>query len=710
MSSRFRWLNSRRARVALAVVFCLCATMVLAALMAASLMTLVQTADRIDDTRSVHAAEAAEKVLLKQIAGTVRDNAFWDDAYENINRGRLAWAIDNWGETSKDYPLYDTVIVVAPDGDSFMMFHNGSAVVEGPRHFFDKSFEGLLRKARAMKKDDPIAASFVKSREGIAYLAAAPIQTSDGKAMGASYVLVFAKHIGRESLAEISDNAGLKDVRLTAELADGRQGIGLQNTDGKSIAVLNWIAEQPGTNSFYSITPLVILAAAGFVLFFATILALGFRVIWALKRDEAISRHRARHDALTGLLNRAGLSDAFATASENGNELCLHLVDLDGFKSVNDLWGHPVGDALIVAVAERVRHLVSDRAFVARLGGDEFAIVEPCVDSHDWKTTGNRIQAELAKPFRLSGRTVEVGCSVGQAIQAVGDDIFELLRKADIALYRAKEGGRGTTVCFQQGFDTEQMLQAALEQDLKAALEAQAIAVVFQPLVDTRTRRLRGVEALARWTAPGGPISPEVFIPLAERAGLIEELGLQVLRKALLGALEWPGLGLSVNASPMQLRTPHFPGQVKALLEDTRFDPRRLTIEITEGVLISNPEQAQRAISGLKALGVKIALDDFGTGYASIGTLRKFRFDRLKIDRSLIIAMDEDTEGAKVLQATIALAEALGIPVTAEGIETEEQAAALNRNGCDQLQGYLFSKPVPAEAIAHQIRAVKRVS
>jgi EAL domain-containing protein (putative c-di-GMP-specific phosphodiesterase class I) len=244
---------------------------------------------------------------------------------------------------------------------------------------------------------------------------------------------------------------------------------------------------------------------------------------------------------------------------------------------------------------------------------------------------------------------------------------------------------------------------AELEQELRQGLNCGELRVAFQPLIDASSREVSGVEALARWTSPTrGNVAPDLFIAVAEKAGLIDQLGFQVLKTAVAEGSKWPGIGVAVNISPLQLKNPYFVGQVKDILNNVGFDPGRLTIEVTEGVLISNPDQAKRAFIALRTLGVKIALDDFGCGYASIGALREFGFDRMKIDRSLIVALDHDDKGGAVLQATIALANALHLPVTAEGIETEEQAAVVRLSGCDELQGYLFSKPISADEITRQ--------
>ena len=265
-----------------------------------------------------------------------------------------------------------------------------------------------------------------------------------------------------------------------------------------------------------------------------------------------------------------------------------------------------------------------------------------------------------------------------------------------MALYRAKHEGKGRAIFYQTELDHDRERTAALESDLKRVVAEGGITVAYQPLVAAGSGRLNGVEALARWQAASGPISPEIFIPLAERSGLIDQLGMLVLRQAVQAATDWPDLELSVNVSPVQICNPSFSQRVANLLEQEGFDPTRLTLEITEGVLMSNPIQAHRAIDDLRKIGVRFSLDDFGCGYASIGALRQFGFDSMKIDRSLVWAAEQG-RGSDVLKATIALAAALSIPVAAEGVETDGQADLLRGAGCDQLQGYMVGRPMSAD-------------
>jgi diguanylate cyclase (GGDEF)-like protein len=393
------------------------------------------------------------------------------------------------------------------------------------------------------------------------------------------------------------------------------------------------------------------------------------------------------------------------------NVLLLYL-DLDGFKEINDSYGHGTGDQLIRAVAAGLRVLVPKNAILARLGGDEFAIAFPGAELNDAPALGlsEQILDFLSEPLEIGRRVIVVGASIGIAMSPegrVGHE--EMVRRADLAMYKAKEAGRSRMICYDSDMDTDREGRNAMELDLRVAIESETLGVAYQPLVDAVTHEMIGVEALVRWDRPGyGPISPEVFIPVAETSGLIEGLGLLVLRRACEAAMGWPGLRVAVNVSPSQFRNPAFADYVRYVLTQTGIEPERVTLEITEGYIIQNPKRIRGAIDRLKSLGVKVALDDFGSGFSSIGYLRQFGFDRIKIDKSLTMGVLEGKSARDMLQATVALARSLDIPVTAEGIETEEQGIAVRLFGCDELQGYFYGKPMSAGDITRRHQAQLR--
>ena len=338
---------------------------------------------------------------------------------------------------------------------------------------------------------------------------------------------------------------------------------------------------------------------------------------------------------------------------------------------------------------------------VARIGGDEFAIAFAATDAtSEALELADLILEFFSYPVQISGRPLHVGASIGVSVSRSDLTPTELVRQADVAMYKSKDEGRGKAFVFEPSFDENLEDRRVLEEALADAIGKQELRVVFQPIVDSATRMIVSVEALVRWNRIGyGPVSPEVFIPVAESCGLIEPIGAFVLETACQHAARWPGIDVAVNISPVQLRNPSFADAVLASLDRWQLQPSRLTLELAEGCLIQNPERAKALLSRLQALGVKTALDDFGAGFASVGYLRQFGFDRLKIDRSLVDPVDSVDNARKVMFATVALAHSLDLPVTAEGVEREEQAAILHECGCDRIQGYLIARPIEAQHI-----------
>jgi EAL domain-containing protein (putative c-di-GMP-specific phosphodiesterase class I) len=320
---------------------------------------------------------------------------------------------------------------------------------------------------------------------------------------------------------------------------------------------------------------------------------------------------------------------------------------------------------------------------------------------------GWRLISFVSDPFEIDGRMISVGTSVGVAIADSADpSAEELLRRADVAMYQAKQQGPNRLFVYDALIDTIRHERLEIADDLRRALREDKLDLVYQPVFDARTRAVVGVEALLRWNRPlFGPMPPSVFVPIAEQSGLIDELGNWTIRRACSDGVAWPSIKVSVNVSPAQFRNPNFDGLVTDVLHSTGFPAGRLELEVTESYFIVNPDQARRAIDTIRALGIAVALDDFGTGYSSIGYLRSFNFDKLKLDRSLIIGLASDERVERLVRATVALAEALDLTVTAEGVETEEEADLLRNAGCAQFQGFFFAKPVPAAAISELLKS-----
>jgi diguanylate cyclase (GGDEF)-like protein/PAS domain S-box-containing protein len=421
------------------------------------------------------------------------------------------------------------------------------------------------------------------------------------------------------------------------------------------------------------------------------------------KSDERIS-FLAHNDALTGLLNRAHFTEVLhqnVTRLERyGAQFALMFLDLDHFKAVNDTFGHPMGDKLLVEVASRLRAIVPAGSFAARLGGDEFAILIPkSVTVDDIEALAGQVLKSIVEPFEFDGEKMSVGVSIGMAIAPRhGTRPDQLLRNVDLALYRAKESGRNAYKVFESGMDSQARERRALEFDLKFALENKELELFYQPLMGTEENKPVGFEALLRWNHPiRGRISPAEFVPIAENTGLIKSIGEWVIREACRTAASWPSeLTIAVNLSAPQFDKDRIVDVVTSALAETGLAPHRLELEITESLLIERPDEVLATLMRLKEIGVSIAMDDFGTGYSSLSYLLKFPFDKIKIDKSFISAIDEDKAACDVLRTIGSLGKTLGIRITAEGVETQEQVNFLRAIACDQLQGFFFAKPLQA--------------
>jgi len=419
--------------------------------------------------------------------------------------------------------------------------------------------------------------------------------------------------------------------------------------------------------------------------------------------QEQIS-HMARHDALTNLPNRTLFREQLEKAlrlAKRADQLSVLCLDLDHFKSINDSLGHPVGDALLKEVARRLEECISEHDTVARLGGDEFAIVQFRSDCEPSAVASlaSHVVERISAPYEVAGHHLVIGVSIGISLAPQdGSNPDELLKKADLALYRAKEDGRGTYRFFEAGMDARAQARRLLEIDLRSALPRNEFQVYYQPIRDVARDVVVGFEALVRWNhALRGMISPVNFIPLAEDTGLIVPIGEWVLRQACRDAVGWSqSVGVAVNLSPVQFKNPNLVSSVKEALKASGLPPHRLELEITESVLLQNSEATLSVLHELRAFGVRISLDDFGTGYSSLSYLRSFPFDKIKIDRSFVTELATREDSMAIVRAVTSLGKSLGIVTTAEGVETDAQFELLRREGCTQAQGYLFSPPRPA--------------
>ena len=425
------------------------------------------------------------------------------------------------------------------------------------------------------------------------------------------------------------------------------------------------------------------------------------------RRAERQIAHLAHYDALTDLPNRVLFREQLERELErikrSGGQFAMLYIDIDEFKSVNDSLGHPVGDELLKAVAGRLRHCVRDTDFVARLGGDEFAVVQTGIGGpSDAMDLVKRIYDTIREPYQCLGHHVTSDASIGIAMAPHdGTDLDQLLKSADLAMYGAKADGRRTYRFFEAEMDAKVKARRTLELDMRQAIVDGGFEIHYQPVVNLRNNEVVGCEALLRWRHPErGMISPADFIPIAEETGLICEIGDWVLATACAEAMNWPpNIRLAVNVSPVQFRSHAFSLKVASVLATTGLSASRLELEITEAVLIRDDDAALNLLQHLRNIGVRIALDDFGTGYSSLSYLRRFPFDKIKIDRCFVDGITDGDGASAIVQAVINIANAQNMTTTAEGIETEPQREMLRDLGCTEMQGFLFSRPLPVEQI-----------
>ena len=425
------------------------------------------------------------------------------------------------------------------------------------------------------------------------------------------------------------------------------------------------------------------------------------------QKAEAQIAHMAHHDALTGLANRVLLLERLEAALlrvQRGERLAVLYLDLDNFKSINDTLGHSAGDALLRAVAGRLRGCLRETDTIARLGGDEFAILQTALEQPtDAELLAKRLRDAVTTPLDVDGHQVLADVSIGITLAPTdGTESSQLLKNADMAMYAAKCDGRGTFRYFEPGMNARAKARRALELDLRNAIVNEEFELYYQPLINLERNEICSCEALLRWHHPErGMITPNEFIPAAEETGLITQIGERVLRKACVEAATWPeDITVAVNVSPVQFKNQTLVLTVISALAASGLSARRLAIEVTEAVLMQDNEATLATLHQLRDLGVQIVMDDFGTGYSSLSYLRSFPFDKIKIDRSFINDVSDMGDASAIVQATTSIATSMNMTTTAEGVETQEQLAKIRDLGCTEMQGYLSNRPMRAQDIA----------
>jgi diguanylate cyclase (GGDEF)-like protein len=531
-------------------------------------------------------------------------------------------------------------------------------------------------------------------------------------------LLMTVKFLDGQLLTDIGvrfDLPGLRTVGTEA-LKNEENVYVVSDSTGSAIARIAWVPNRPGASIVSTVLPFMSIAFGGFAILTALALRYIRRSAVKIAEGENRLRHLALHDPLSGLPNRTffgeRLGAVIADSGQADSIAAVLAIDLDHFKDINDTLGHHIGDGLIGVVAQRLVHAVRREDLVARLGGDEFAVIT--TEAADLKMVerfAERLIAVLRAPYSISGHTLLIGASIGIAVIDRGaGDAADIMRRADVALYRAKNEGRSRACIYDADMDADLRERKQLENDLRAAIAEDGLSVAYQPIMNASGEKMVGVEALCRWKHPTrGDVPPVDFIPIAERSELIIPLGEWVLRKACIEARDWTGLTVAVNVSPLQFRRQDFVEVVERILAETGLDPRRLELELTESTLLGNVDDAEKAMQRLKAHGVRFALDDFGTGYSSLLYLRRFPFDRIKIDRSFVRSIETAADAASIVHAIVSLGRGLGMKVTAEGVETAEQQLFLRAAGVHSMQGFRFGKPSSAQAILERLHEVSFV-
>jgi diguanylate cyclase (GGDEF)-like protein len=702
----------------------------------ASLAIGARETDGIALTRQRETIEHAIDQHGLSLARELRVQTVWSEAYEKTRARDTAWMRSSYGIYLTQLLGYDGIYVLSADNAPVFGFVPGDQSASSSFVSIGAGLKDLLQAVRDPKSASPaynVVETDVPLGNGtvVQHRAVADVRAIGGRpatvvvstilpdrghradVTGEPMLLVVVEDIDKTFTKQLGENFGFRNMEWAANgTPAGDVSELVKSLNGAPVGLLAWRKDRPGLEFVRRVAPGLGIALSMLAALTYFLILWGNRQAKRILTSEAQATRAARTDPLTGLSNRAGLrkdlAQLLSEAKAKASTLGVLSADIDQFKSINDAFGHAVGDAVLVATAKRLRGVLRPGALLARPHGDCFVMLVPGLEAGGAaELAAQMVTAALAEPVDIDGTRVFVTASVGYAIaQRDGDSEDELLRRVDLAVDSAKQDGDPSAVAFDPHMDQEVSYRRTIENALRTAITAGTIDVAYQPLMDPSGTQVLGVEALARWTDPElGAVSPEIFIPLAEETGLIQDIGELVMRRAVEDGKAWPGVNVAVNVSASQIHHGDIVQVVRDVLQESRFPAERLEIEITESVLLADEKRANEQIRGLQALGVKVALDDFGTGYSSLQYLRRFGFDKLKIDRSFIDGAGAPQDSSIILASIIKLGQDLDLTITAEGVETAEQQSWLQASGCHQLQGYLFSRPLPAGQMTRFIAA-----
>ncbi len=660
--------------------------------------------------RNVVVLSKAIENLEGELARVATENANWDEAVVNT-RGRSdsAWFRRTWGSSLSLGFIYDKVALFDAKTGAILQAQSAHQSTTNINQLLGNhalaSYKDMLKIENGRRG---VVSGFIETPDGPMAMAMAPIYSATEAPGGNDRILYFGKNLRGKWTEDVQRQLLVAGVTIEPAALSLEPRLHLKGPDGSVVLALSWKDRLLGnivTASSWNKAGLTL----GFLILVMT--GIGY-VCWVLVQqlleDEDKAQHKALHDHLTGLPNRLSLTQSMQKLRDENKPYALAFADLDGFKEVNDSYGHDIGDRLIFMIANGIRQLSQSAKLSCRLGGDEFVVLFEGVGAQDdAKNFAANLIEMLKSPFDLEGRLASVGASIGIGVCDGSLDVTEVLRRSDIAMYKAKGNGKNRSCIFDESFDAERTENLGIANELKDILASRNLDIMFQPVVNARSHEITGVEALARWPQSSArKVTADKFISIAESSGLIDSLGELILEKACVAAVNWPDIRLAVNISAVQLNNPSFVARSLAMLDKYGISTTRVEFEITETSLIHDTDRAKQVFKALQSAGIKVALDDFGTGFSSIGYLRTFQFDRIKIDKSIIGKVMSSTAELAVVQGTLLVARGLSAEVTAEGIENVEQANVLRLAGCTELQGFLYHKPLSAGAVTDTLRRV----